>query len=1093
MTEQDWYKDAILYELRIRSFYDSDGDGIGDLSGLTAKLDYLKDLGVTTLWILPHYPSPLKDDGYDIADYFAVDRSIGDLDDFKRLLDAAHERNLRVVTELVLNHTSDAHPWFQRARRAPPGSRYRDYYVWSEDPERWGQARIIFQDFETSNWSWDPVARAYYWHRFFSHQPDLNFENPEVEAAMLSVVDHWFALGVDGLRLDAVPYLYEREHTSCENLPETHALLKRLRAHIDAKFPGRMLLAEANQWPEDAAAYFGAGDECHMAFHFPLMPRLFLGLRMEDSYPIADILDQTPAIPESCQWAIFLRNHDELTLEMVTDEERDYMVQRYASDRQMRINLGIRRRLAPLLDNDRRRIELLNSLLLSIPGTPVLYYGDEIGMGDNAYLRDRNGVRTPMQWSPDRNGGFSKANPQKLILPPILDPEYSYESLNVEVQEANPSSLLWWTKRAIALRKQHPAFARGSLTLLAPENRKVLAFLRRYDAETLLVVVNLSRTPQWVELELAEFRGVAPLELFGNVKFPAIGAEPYRLTLGGHGFFWFSLSDIADRATRISSPERISVPPVVTGAPERAWQSDAFAEALVRYVPKRRWFRSKTRRVQSAVVRDAITLPEPASDVQLVFVEMRFDEGDPELYALGIGIHEGDQPPASAILGLRRGPSAAGETWLFDASELAKVGRALHALALGEGRAQGEQFELFGVRSAEADPELPIPSARVLSGEQSNTSYALGQSFVGKLLRKLEEGENLEVQVLEHLNRAPVKANVARVMGRVETDLGNGATATLFLSESYLDNEGDAFSLAVDAIQHFYERVIAAPREGAPELPLPSGLVSAAAAGVPAAVEALLPDYLPLARLLGQRTAELHRALAHDPRHPLFAPRPFDEHSRRSAYQSLRNLLARTFDKLHRANLEGRAAELRALLLARRALLRARIDRLLAAPLAGRLIRVHGDYHLGQVLYSGRDFSIIDFEGEPGRTRAERYRLRSPLADVAGMLRSYHYAAHGVLTGELDGSRVRSEDRERLEPFARFHYRWSAVAFLSSYLAGIAPAELLPATSEAVEELLGLHLFEKALSEINYELDSRPAWVVLPLSGLCELLGEDGR
>src|SRR3954469_25365225 len=528
-----WYKDGIIYQTHVRAFFDCNNDGIGDFQGLTRKLDYLQDLGINILWLLPFYPSPLRDDGYDIANYTAVNPSYGTLADFKNFMREAHRRGIRVITELVVNHASDQHAWFQKSRKAKAGSPWHDFYVWNDSPGKYKDARIIFKDFETSNWSWDPLARSHYWHRFFSHQPDLNFDEPEVRKAMLGVVDHWFGMGVDGVRLDAVPYLYEREGTSCENLPETHAFLKELRAHVDAKFPARMLLAEANQWPEDAASYFGAGDECHMAFHFPIMPRLFMALRMEDSHPIADILEQTPVIPDSCQWAIFLRNHDELTLEMVTEEERDYMVQRYARDRQTRINLGIRRRLAPLLQNARRSIELMNALLLSMPGAPVIYYGDEIGMGDNAYLGDRNGVRTPMQWSPDRNGGFSRANPQRLILPAIIDPEYSYETVNVEVQQSNSSSLLWWMKRAIALRKQHPTFARGSFRILAPENRKVLAFVREDPQETLLVVMNLARAPQWVELELAEFKGVRPLELFGNIDFPAISERPYLLTLAG--------------------------------------------------------------------------------------------------------------------------------------------------------------------------------------------------------------------------------------------------------------------------------------------------------------------------------------------------------------------------------------------------------------------------------------------------------------------------------------------------------------------------------------------------------------------------------
>ena len=538
---QDWYKDAIIYEVHVRAFFDSVTDGIGDFGGLTQKLPYLEDLGVTAIWLLPFCPSPLKDDGYDISDYTDVHRSYGSLKDFQRFMREAKRRGLKVITELVLNHTSDQHLWFQRSRRAPPGSRWRDFYVWSDTSDKYRDARIIFKDFESSNWTWDPVAKAYYWHRFYSHQPDLNWENPEVRKAMFAAMDFWFDMGVDGLRLDAVPYLFEREGTNCENLPETHAALKELRKHVDEKYEGRMLLAEANQWPEDAVAYFGNGDECHMAFHFPIMPRLFMGLRMEDRHPITEILRITPPIPENCQWAMFLRNHDELTLEMVTDEERDYMYRTYAQDRGMRINLGIRRRLAPLLENDRRRIELMNALLLSLPGTPVLYYGDEIGMGDNIYLGDRNGVRTPMQWSPDRNAGFSRANPQKLYLPVNIDPEYHYEALNVETQNNNSHSLLWWMKRMIAQRKQHPAFGRGKMEILFPSNRKILAFVREFEDEKILVVANLSRFTQCAELDLSKHREAVPVEVFGRNRFPAITEQPYLLSLGPHAFQWFHL------------------------------------------------------------------------------------------------------------------------------------------------------------------------------------------------------------------------------------------------------------------------------------------------------------------------------------------------------------------------------------------------------------------------------------------------------------------------------------------------------------------------------------------------------------------------
>ena len=535
-----WYQTAVIYEIPIRAYCDSNGDGVGDLPGLVSKLDYLKNLGVDALWLLPFYPSPMRDGGYDIADYNSVHPMYGTLEDFKTLLREAHARNMRIITELVINHTSKEHPWFERARQAPPDSPLRNFYVWSDTPKKYGDTRIIFKDFETSNWTWDPVAKAYYWHRFYSHQPDLNFDNPEVHAAIFEALDFWLSLGVDGLRLDAVPYLYEREGTSCENLPETHAFLKKLRAHVDAKYQDRMLLAEANQWPEDAAAYFGTGDECHMNFHFPLMPRLFMALQLEDRFPIIDILKQTPAIPENCQWATFLRNHDELTLEMVTDQDRDYMYQVYADDPNARLNLGIRRRLAPLLKS-RQKIELVNSLLFSLPGTPVLYYGDEIGMGDNFYLADRDGVRTPMQWSADRNAGFSRANPQRMFLPVVTDPEYHYEAVNVEAQDQSSNSLLWFTRRLIAVAKKHRVLGRGAIEFLHPDNNKILAYLRTDGDRRVLVVANLSRFPQYVELDLSAFEGLVPVEMFSNVRFPAIGKAPYLLTLSPHAFFWFRL------------------------------------------------------------------------------------------------------------------------------------------------------------------------------------------------------------------------------------------------------------------------------------------------------------------------------------------------------------------------------------------------------------------------------------------------------------------------------------------------------------------------------------------------------------------------
>src|SRR5690348_14265911 len=532
----DWYKDAIIYELHIKAFFDANNDGIGDLPGLIAKLDYLQDLGITAIWLLPFFPSPFRDDGYDVSDYRNIHPAYGTLRDFGQLVREAHRRGMRIIVELVVNHTSDQHPWFQRARQAKPGSVFRDYYVWSETEDKYKSTRIIFNDTEKSNWTWDPVAGAFYWHRCFSHQPDLNFDNPHVIRSVLNNMRFWADIGVDGFRLDAVPYLCEREDTSNENLPETHAVIKQLRAQLDSEFPNRLFLAEANQWPEDVKDYFGNGDECHMAFHFPLMPRMYMAIAREDRHPITDILRQTPEIPDSCQWAIFLRNHDELTLEMVTDSERDYLWSTYAADRRARLNLGIRRRLAPLMENDRRRIELMVSLLLSLPGTPILYYGDEIGMGDNIYLGDRDGVRTPMQWSPDRNGGFSRADPSRLVSPTIMDPLYGYEAVNVEAQSVDPHSLLNWMRRTISVRRQYQAFGRGSFRLLYPRNRKILAYLRDYEGTALLCVANLARTPQAVELDLSEFAGRIPIELDGGSLFPPVGQLTYLLTLPPYGF-----------------------------------------------------------------------------------------------------------------------------------------------------------------------------------------------------------------------------------------------------------------------------------------------------------------------------------------------------------------------------------------------------------------------------------------------------------------------------------------------------------------------------------------------------------------------------
>ena len=539
-TAQTWYKDAVIYQLHVRAFHDSNGDGIGDFRGLTQKLDYIQEVGATVIWLLPFYPSPLKDDGYDIADYLSVHPSYGTLDDFKVFLEEAHTRGLRVITELVVNHTSDQHPWFQQSRSSPDNP-YRNWYVWSDTDDRYRNVRVIFVDTEMSNWAWDPISKSYYWHRFFSHQPDLNYDNPEVCEEVWKVMKFWLDMGVDGFRLDAVPYLVEREGTNCENLPETHVVLKALRKRLDEHFSNRMLLAEANQWPADLGPYFADGDEFHMAFHFPLMPRMFMAIRLEDRKPIIEILQRTPAIPDLCQWGIFLRNHDEMTLEMVTDEERDYMYDEYAKDKIAKLNVGIRRRLAPLLENDRRRIELMNGMLLSLPGTPIVYYGDEIGMGDNIYLGDRNGVRTPMQWNGGWNAGFSTADPERLYSPLISNAVYGYQAINVLSQQRAEHSLLSWMRRIVKLRKSSSVFGRGTIEFLDPDNHRVLAYIRQWENNRILVVNNLSSSAQAAELDLGQLRGFIPIEMFGGNPFPRIGELPYLLTLGPYQFYWFRL------------------------------------------------------------------------------------------------------------------------------------------------------------------------------------------------------------------------------------------------------------------------------------------------------------------------------------------------------------------------------------------------------------------------------------------------------------------------------------------------------------------------------------------------------------------------
>jgi maltose alpha-D-glucosyltransferase/alpha-amylase len=1107
-----WYKDAIFYEVHVRAFFDSDSDGHGDFPGLTQKLDYIKDLGITAIWLLPFYPSPLKDDGYDIAQYTGIHPQYGTLWDFKALLEAAHERGLRVITELVLNHTSDQHPWFQRARHAALGSPERDFYVWSDSPEKYRDARVIFQDFEPSNWSWDPVAKAYYWHRFYAHQPDLNFDNPAVHEAIFPVVDFWLGLGVDGLRLDAVPYLYEREGTNCENLSETHQFLKSLRAHVDTKYPGRMFLAEANQWPEDAVAYFGQGDECHMAFHFPLMPRLFMALHQEDRFPIHDIMAQTPAIPDNCQWCLFLRNHDELTLEMVTDEERDYMYRAYALDRHARINLGIRHRLAPLLRNDRRRIELMFALLFSMPGTPVIYYGDEIGMGDNIYLGDRDGVRTPMQWSGDRNAGFSRTNPQKLFLPVVIAPENHYETVNVEAQQGNPSSLLWWIKRLVNLRKSIHAFGRGTFRLLSPENSKVLAFVRELGDERVLVVANLSRFVQYVKLDLKEYAGVVPQEAFGRTRFPPITDAPYLLTLGPHAFIWFSLPVVS--AIPEASPERPRIDaaelPVLAGTrplEQRFLPAnwDEIDLLLPQYVRRHRLLATRSSITACEIVDVA---PIQLNGISIYFLIVRVEPrgGLGEMVSLPLTF-----VPAEELDGLLVPREAA---WFAGISG-PQPGALCSALAVPEccrsllreiltGRSQqaeGGEIEAVPVQSenlprAENVPDLPLSLHK---GDRFDTFIMFGESYVLKAFHRIEEGVNPDVEVGRYLTQQSDYHGIAPMAGFIEYRRRGAEVTSLGILHRYVPNQGTAWQFTLDQLSQFFERVATVARENPPRAssPIaPSTQGTAETQGEP--LRELIGGYSETARILGLRTAEMHLCLAANRADPAFAPKPFGKQYQRSIYQSFRNLTGRLCERLtqYRQTLPEPARPLAETIIRQQDAILERFRSVLEPSIGGQRIRCHGDYQLGQLLHTGKDFVIIDCEGDTTRTIGERRVKASPLRDVASMIRSLDYAAQSVLLGVTDDrgrppGMIRDEDRPALEPWAFSWYDHVTREFLSAYYMTVEPAGLLPETDKGLYDFLELLLLEKAFLEIDAELTDRPDWVKIPLRGAIRLLGND--
>jgi maltose alpha-D-glucosyltransferase/alpha-amylase len=1214
-TDPLWYKDAIIYELHVRAFADSNNDGIGDFPGLMSRLDYLQDLGVTCIWLLPFFPSPLRDDGYDIANYVDVNPSYGTLSDFKAFLDEAHQRNMQVMIELVINHTSDQHPWFKAARLASPGSPAREMYVWSDTDQLYKDARIIFTDTEKSNWTWDETAKAYYWHRFFSHQPDLNFDNPAVIDEVLKAMRFWLDMGVDALRMDAIPYLLERDGTSCENLPETHLTIKTIRAAIDAEYANRLVLAEANQWPADVRPYFGDGDECHMAFHFPLMPRIYMALRQEDRLPITDIMAQTPAIPENCQWGLFLRNHDELTLEMVTDDERDYMYFAYSADPRMRINVGIRRRLAPLVDNNRRRIELLNSLLLSFPGTPIMYYGDELGMGDNIYLGDRNGVRTPMQWNSDRNAGFSKCDPARLYFPVVMDPIYGYQVVNVEAQLSDQSSLLHWTRNMIALRKLFQVFGRGSLKFLNPANRKILAYLRDLDRgdgshETVLCVANLSRFAQPVSLDLADHAGLEPVEMLGYVSFPPITGTPYALTLAPYSFLWLELQPPSAKLAApgvtdfFATDERIAEESLALDIDATTW-TDLLAgpiravleSALPAWLSGQRWFGAKTRTINLIRLQDWVEIPFPAEaeaspagneiPVALFFADISYAEGSPDSYQIPLACSAGleaENVTASypnSIVVSKMTPT--GPIAIYDAtvredfregllrliqhneslpfvtlrptipqvvlledeakvSSTSKGGEDLDKASFrepvsgssvtpapltaqpGEAAAAPRESQEFK-STVTGDGENAVPpivglrardsialselsglgelSSRVGSAEQSNTSLLYGSKLIMKIFRRLQPGENPDVEIGRFLTEVAHFKQIAPFMGEIIITPVQGEKTTVAMLQGLVANEGDGWQWMLDQLAGFFQVVATLPAPPhAPDAtfvndrePLREAIEYAGAS-------------LEAAALLGRRTAEMHLALATPSDDAAFTAEPLTSADLAGDARRIDSQVTSTLEalKLKLSTLKDLTADDAGLLLSRRIDLFARAHAITATKPTGQRIRIHGDYHLGQILRTsrseaqGEDFVILDFEGEPARPLAERRQKQCPLKDVAGMLRSFSYAAFtGLLQfrtlGEeadlASGGSLHSDSKPRpqadLGPWAILWQNSVSAEFVRAYGKTIAANPALLPSPEQSQALLSAYMLEKALYELLYELNNRPAWIRIPLAGILKL------
>ncbi len=1076
-----WYKDAIIYQVHVRSFYDSNGDGIGDFKGLIQKLEYIQSLGVNTLWLLPFYPSPLKDGGYDIADFNDIHSSYGTLADFRRFVKEAHKRGLRIITELVINHTSTDHKWFQRARKAKPGSPYRDFYVWSDTTEKYKDARIIFQDFEVSNWTYDHEAKAYYWHRFYSHQPDLNFENPRVQKEIFKMLDFWFEMGVDGFRLDAIPYLFEEEGTNCENLPQTHEYLKSLRKYVDDNYQDKLLLAEANQWPNDSRAYFGDGDECHMAFHFPLMPRLYMALRMEDRFPVVDIMEQTPQIPDNCQWAIFLRNHDELTLEMVSDEERDYMYKTFAKDPRKRVNVGIRRRLFPLFGGDTRTIELLNFLLFSMPGTPIVYYGDEIGMGDNYYLGDRDGVRTPMQWSPDKNAGFSNADPQKLFLPVVIDYNYHYTTVNVENLERNPSSFLWWKRRVIAKRKQYKAFGRGSIKFINTNNPKILAFVREFEEETILVAVNLSRYSQYVELDLHNYAGCTPMEVFSRNDFPMITDEPWSFSMQFKNYFWFELQKTTQKTEeKPAECKTIKINSEEWKLPSKEIQK-SIKDLLYSFIRKSRWFKGNARKLRDINIIDVFPLNSRKISSYLFMIQMDLIDENKDIFLMPVSLAQNNR-----MLEIRsKHPDAviANVTYdndkaiLYDGVHDHLLLDKLFSIIQKRSKLKGIHGEIegsSGSRLRKLKPEEMPLKPNVVAFRRSNASITFADKYFLRMYRSLQEGLNPDVEIIKNLTRHSDFKNIPPYVGRLDYKHPDFEDTSLALLVDLIPNVEDAWEMFQTSIDSFFDRVLSEKEEIEKLDLLKNDNLE----------EVIGPFFVEMTALMGKRTAELHLALNSVKEVKGFEPEPFSLLYQKSLYQSMRTFVKRTFShvKPMMAELDPDLKNSLEDIMADQDLYFSYIQNTLEkGKISTWKTRIHGNYKLDKLLFTGKDFILTDFEGEVEYPLSVRKLKHCPLKDVASMINSFYYSLHQAYIYRKEFSPA---DESYLNTLMEEWFEKLSSTFLDAYLDEAKNYGFIPENIEHTHALLNLFIFEKAIQEIRKFITIQPESLVVPIRAL---------